>query len=180
MKKELEHFTLYPSVVKADEVSRISIVGDGGYYSFFDDVEYSIKVCPAEIHDIPIDEDFTLGGYDFKVIKCYPENGVITFEYKFISEQKWNIHIFASPDQKEHLSKLRHQYSQYWDLTEMERGKVFEIYSLFEDLYNRRVFVGDMHVHTNHSDGKDTPETVVSNLRRAGFDYCAITDHHTE
>lgn len=178
MKKELEHFTLYPSVVKADEVSTVSIVGDGGYYSFFDDVEYSVKVCPAEIHDIPIDDDFTLGGYDFKVIKCYPKNGVIAFEYKFVSEQKWNIHISADSKQKEHLNSLRHKYEKYWDLEEMEKGKTFEIYSLFEDLYQRRVFVGDMHVHTHHSDGKDNPETVVANLRRAGYDYCAITDHH--
>lgn len=60
----------------------------------------------------------------------------------------------------------------------MERGKCFGVYSLEADLYHRRVFRGNLHVHSHYSDGGENPETVVANLRRHGYDFCAITDHH--
>lgn len=51
------------------------------------------------------------------------------------------------------------------------------MYSLKEDLYCRRPLKGDLHLHTVFSDGNENSEIVVSNMRRFGNDFCAITDH---
>ena len=37
----------------------------------------------------------------------------------------------------------------------------------------------DLHAHTNHSDGKDTPTELVQNAVKAGVSVLAITDHDT-
>lgn len=37
----------------------------------------------------------------------------------------------------------------------------------------------DLHAHTNHSDGKDTPTELVQNAARVGIKILAITDHDT-
>jgi predicted metal-dependent phosphoesterase TrpH len=37
----------------------------------------------------------------------------------------------------------------------------------------------DLHAHTNHSDGKDTPTELVQNAAKAGVKILAITDHDT-
>jgi DNA polymerase (family 10) len=36
---------------------------------------------------------------------------------------------------------------------------------------------GDLHVHTNRSDGKHPPEELVSAARKLGYEYIAVTDH---
>lgn len=38
---------------------------------------------------------------------------------------------------------------------------------------------GDLHVHSHHSDGELSVESVVKEARRRGLDYVAITDHNT-
>lgn len=178
IRKELLNFDVTPSVVLADKKSKISIKGNGDYYRFYDDVEYKVTVCAKEFPDCEIDEDFTLGGYEREPIFVYPSNGVIEFEYEFKEEQEWEIVVCASPEQKKHLNKTRLSYEGVWDLTEMERGAVFCIYSLKEDLYSRYALKGDMHVHSSGSDGKQAPETVCAAYRREGYDYLALTDHH--
>jgi len=42
-----------------------------------------------------------------------------------------------------------------------------------------RLGTADLHVHTNFSDGGDTPHAVYSSARRRGLDIIAITDHDT-
>ena len=37
----------------------------------------------------------------------------------------------------------------------------------------------DLHAHTNHSDGKDSPTELVQNAAKAGVEVLAITDHDT-
>jgi DNA polymerase (family X) len=36
---------------------------------------------------------------------------------------------------------------------------------------------GDLHMHTNRTDGRETLETMVRAARDRGYEYCAITDH---
>ena len=38
---------------------------------------------------------------------------------------------------------------------------------------------GETHLHTVHSDGKDTPAVMLEACRQAGYDFAAITDHNT-
>jgi hypothetical protein len=55
----------------------------------------------------------------------------------------------------------------------------FRLYSLEQDLFVRRPFKGDLHLHSNRSDGKDEPGYVAAASRRIGLDFMAVTDHHT-
>lgn len=52
-----------------------------------------------------------------------------------------------------------------------------EIYALEEDLLAKTPYVGDNHLHTYFSDGKDSPMYMAAAACRNGYDYCVITDH---
>lgn len=43
----------------------------------------------------------------------------------------------------------------------------------------RRWFKGDLHVHTNHSDGAKSIDELVSEAKKIGLDFLALTDHNT-
>jgi hypothetical protein len=43
----------------------------------------------------------------------------------------------------------------------------------------RRWLKGDLHLHTFHSDGHDSPEAVIDRCRELGLDFIALTDHDT-
>lgn len=51
------------------------------------------------------------------------------------------------------------------------------LYSLGQDLWKRLPFKGDLHMHSFHSDGKDSPAIVASACRKIGLDFMAVTDH---
>ncbi len=53
----------------------------------------------------------------------------------------------------------------------------FRLYAVDDDLFAYRPWKGDLHVHTCHSDGKESPAYVAAKYRGAGFDFMAITDH---
>jgi DNA polymerase (family 10) len=44
-------------------------------------------------------------------------------------------------------------------------------------LVSRSDILGDLHVHTNYSDGRDTLETMIGAAAALGYEYVAITDH---
>jgi hypothetical protein len=54
----------------------------------------------------------------------------------------------------------------------------FRLYALEKDLYARRPYKGDFHMHTYHSDGVESPAYVAAACRKIGMDFMAITDHH--
>ncbi len=51
------------------------------------------------------------------------------------------------------------------------------LYALDDDLFARRLFKGDLHMHSFRSDGKESPAYVAGAGRRIGLDFMAITDH---
>ena len=53
----------------------------------------------------------------------------------------------------------------------------FRIFALEPDLFARRPYKGDMHMHTDRSDGKEPPAYVAAACRQIGLDFMAITDH---
>lgn len=54
----------------------------------------------------------------------------------------------------------------------------FQLYALESDLFDRRPYKGDFHLHTHHSDGVESPSYVAGSCRKIGLDFMAITDHH--
>ena len=67
---------------------------------------------------------------------------------------------------------------EYLLLIESPNGmETIALYALEADLYNRRPFRGDVHMHSNRSDGKEPPAYVAAACRRIGLDFMALTDH---
>ena len=52
------------------------------------------------------------------------------------------------------------------------------VYSLADDLFVRRPYKGDLHIHSSRSDGRETPAYVAGDHRRIGLDFMAVTDHY--
>ena len=77
MRDELLNFDIFPSVVPADKVTNVKIKAKTEYLNFIDEVKYYVSVCPMEIHDIPINDEFTLDGYKYKEFELYPKDGVV-------------------------------------------------------------------------------------------------------
>lgn len=50
-------------------------------------------------------------------------------------------------------------------------------YALDDDLFRRRPYKGDFHIHSCRSDGKEPPAYVAGASRRIGLDFMALTDH---
>lgn len=83
------------------------------------------------------------------------ENGEVKFVYDFAQEQEYTVLVRAG-----------------------EKQHVFRIYAVDEDLFERKPYKGDIHIHTCRSDGKESPAYVAGAGRRIGYDFMAITDHH--
>lgn len=149
MKRELADYKIVPKVVKADEETVIKIIPRGAHAKFDDSKEYLIRFVHMEQSIEPLSDEY----YKNTLVK--PQNGVITIKHTFPKEQM-------------HLLRVILDGRRLFD---------FSIYSLYEDLYNKRPYKGDFHVHSYYSDGKEEPSVVVANYRKAGFDFLAITDH---
>lgn len=54
---------------------------------------------------------------------------------------------------------------------------VLHLYCVEEDLYQKRPFKGDFHLHSFYSDGRNSPGFITASCRKAGLDFMAITDH---
>jgi len=88
-------------------------------------------------------------------IYAHAQGGVIKFDYLFEKEQEYRLKIMLKEDEWTSLS----------------------VYALEEDLYKLMPLKGDTHVHTNISDGWESPETAAGYYRKAGFDFIVISDH---
>lgn len=53
----------------------------------------------------------------------------------------------------------------------------FHFYTVKDDLLALRPFKGDFHMHSNNSDGVESPAYVAGACRRAGLDWMALSDH---
>jgi hypothetical protein len=83
------------------------------------------------------------------------ENGVLRIAFDFAGEQEYLL-LLERP----------------------ERPPVeVRLFALEPDLFSRRPYKGDFHMHTHHSDGKESPGYVAAACRREGLDFMAITDH---
>ena len=60
---------------------------------------------------------------------------------------------------------------------EFEELAVFQIYALRKDLFRMMPYKGDFHMHSNCSDGMETPEYVAATNRKTGYDFMSLTDH---
>ncbi|MGI6295353.1 MAG: PHP domain-containing protein [Armatimonadota bacterium] len=152
MLKYHKYYECMPRVVRAKSLTNVVIKPLFDHCRFNDEDEYKIALIPV-------------GGVFGQTevlspdkISVKSQNGVISIPLAFDAEQEHTLQV------------------------ENSEGKLiaeFALYALDEDLFDLRPYKGDMHMHTNKSDGVESPAYVAASCRKIGLDYMAITDHYT-
>ena len=141
-------YDVYPKVVPADTECTVTIRPIGEHAAFHADREYKI-----EVYQLTKGSAWTYGDVGQKT---YPlvinDDGSVTLTHTFPEEQEHFIRIFADGKRIVQLS----------------------VYSLLPDLYGRYAYMGDLHMHTFRSDGRQAPAVVAANYRKFGYDFMAI------
>lgn len=153
MKTENVYFDVFPKVVRSDTSTTITIKERYGQFRLNDSQDYEIRHYPMNRYSKGN------GCHDQDVQYVKARNGVIRFEQYFAGEQ-------------EHIIELIEKGNESW-----EKKTHFRIYSLEADLFDRRPFKGDLHMHTLYSDGKETPGFLAAACRKTGLNFIAVTDH---
>lgn len=179
MGRELLKYHIFPRVVRADQQQTITVTGMDGSSRFYDDCEYYARVYSLDDYNFKKDRTFP-GGNDLPEICCSCENGVVRFDYFFAGEQEWHVQIYRKETVK-HRNPMYDLHKSSWKhlIDRPLTGVKFAIYSLREDLYGRRPLKGDLHIHSDYTDGDESPEMTAALYREAGYDFIGITDHHS-
>ncbi len=151
--ERLYNYDVYPKVFTVGKETEIRVRPLGGRPQFEPETEYDLVVVALDGGD-PGDFPST-GDFRRKKVKS-DENRCFAFRHTFDSEQMYFLRFLN------------------------ENGKKiveFPVYCVAEDLAGRYPFMGDLHMHSNFSDGRETPEVVVANYRRYGYDFTVISDH---
>lgn len=150
MKDELFFYDIYPKVLKSDCETEVTIKALLPDRAFHDDEEYTIKVL-----DMTADYYSDTKAAVFETV-VRPKNGALVFKCRYNGEQEHSVRIFKKDG---------------------EAVAYLPVYSLKPDLMELTPLMGDFHVHTSHSDGRESPEFVSAMYRQQGFDFAPITDH---
>ena len=153
MKTELYNFDIYPKVVKAGEPVEITIRPLGLQSAFPATVE--LGVYPLQERIYPCDNTPRQRA-NYTLTPC--EDGCLRFTHAFCGEQ-------------EHYIVIKTKYKG--EDTEVR----LSVYAVEGDLVGKIPLMGDLHLHTIRSDGRQDPAIVAAHLRQQGYDFIAITDH---
>ncbi|WP_273327338.1 PHP domain-containing protein [Vallitalea guaymasensis] len=150
MKEELRFFEVTPKIILADTTAEIEIKPLAKYATFDSDTDIEVAYYPLEHFS-------TIGEYNYQEkYMVRAKDGVIQLTQHFIGEQ-------------EHIIKITD--------TATKKSYTFNFYSVRADLFDRIPYKGDLHMHSHHSDGKESPGFVTASCRKIGFDFMALTDH---
>lgn len=153
MKTELHNYDIFPKVFPAEKEISITIKPLGAHAEFKNPDNIILKIFGLDDgnpRDYPARENGQVVPFEF--------DGCIKFTYVFPREQQYFIRLFDRETDKRMLQLC--------------------VYALEPDLCGRYPLVGDLHMHTCRSDGKQSPAVVCANYRKHGYDFFAITDHH--
>lgn len=148
----IKYYDAYPKVIKTNTPSTINVKPRG--VRQFSNVEHRITVSALSEGGTRCFPDRKIGNAEFKATP--DENGVLSFTYDFPLEGEYFIRIFNGDSRI-----LQHN-----------------VFAVNEDLAGRIPRIGDLHLHSCRSDGRELPETVAANYRAFGYDFLALTDHH--
>jgi predicted metal-dependent phosphoesterase TrpH len=153
MSCETRHFEVTPKVLCANRVTRLTIRPLGGR-PLSPEAMLTLQFLPYDESREPV--------LDYETICVCPVDGCLTFDHAFPGEQEHIIRVFRP-------GAARTPEGAFLNL---------KVYSLYDDLYQRLPWRGDLHAHSTASDGAEVPEIVAANYRMAGFDFFALTDHY--
>lgn len=176
MKMQIADYEVQPGVVPSGEKAVVRIIPRGKHARFDDQVRRQPKGSPFQfapevfepdadieykIYFLPMEQSMDPRPMSVceSVLVRPGADGSLEFEHIFTGEQEYKLVIVNPKDNDRELLRL-------------------SIYSLRQDLYGRRAYRGDLHVHSYFSDGREDPMIVAANYRKNGFDFMALTDHH--
>ncbi|MEA4832932.1 MAG: hypothetical protein VB118_10010 [Oscillospiraceae bacterium] len=152
MKTELSYYDIYPKVTVDGEPAEITIKPLGSHVKFRGS-EYRVAVWPLYKRDLAYSSLPT-------VSSCYNvkpgDDGALRFTHTFHEEQEHLVMIYSGES----------------------RIASLPVFSVGKDLKGRYPFIGDLHVHSCYSDGREDPAIVAANLRKCGYDFSVISDHY--
>lgn len=149
----LLNYDVFPKVFVCGRETAFHIRPLGGRPQFAAGGEYNLVICALDGSN---PRNFPLTG-DYKTFRIAAnEEGGFDFEHTFDREQEYFLRI---------------------EDLDGNRINQFPVYCVAEDLAGRYPFIGDLHMHTFRSDGRQHPNVVCANYRRHGYDFMAITDH---
>ncbi len=152
MKRELLNYDIFPKVILVGKEATITVAPRGGHAAFTSGKAYEIHILTTTEGRRPL----YAHRKNFAHYKLTArENGSYVFTHTFDKECEYYLRIFDG-------EKLVVQLS---------------VYAIEADLVGRYPYMGDMHMHSTRSDGREHPFVVAANYRRAGYDFMAITDH---
>jgi hypothetical protein len=151
MEREHEYFQVFPLVVPADKTTTITIRGLYEHSRFEHDAEYEVTYYPKEY--------WTDDNKQTKLVVKTKEDSLVIPHYFTGEQEHYFVVASRANGEKHHIG-------------------TFSVYSLLPDLFARRPYKGDLHMHTHYSDGIESPAYVAACSRKVGLDFVAITDHH--
>jgi len=164
----LTDYRVIPAVVTVGEPTVVTILPRGDHAAFLEGGEYTVEIWPHETTttrlNIPTIEKITLTARD----------GVLRFEHTFVREQGYTLKLKVPEEAKycDNPHYNRHLKQPY------NRAPYMFMYAVDPDWKGMTVHKGDMHLHTCGSDGHESVGGLLANLRAAGHDFAAITDHY--
>lgn len=169
----LTDYRVTPSVLPADKESTVTITPLGEHSRFNDNYVYGVEVWPAE------ETTDIIGECRYAKYSITPKDGIIAFKHLFSGEQYHTIKIIVPEDLRFCDNKFYQPpaHGRVPRKRSISHPKLY-VYSLKEDLMPLTVYKGDFHIHSSGSDGHEDQAGVISNLRKAGYDFSAITDHY--
>lgn len=159
---ETENYLVTPRIVPADKRSKINIIPRGENASFL----RAEKIIALELY--AVSGLNSTGEYSALAEPTLEwvlnPDGSLLIEAFFTGEQEYSLLVktvnFGHPDGAKINKVLQ-----------------FAFYSVAEDLYGKYPFRGDLHMHSEHSDGELAPEFLAARGRELGMDFLAVTDH---
>jgi hypothetical protein len=154
MNYTLYRFDIFPKVFLGDRETTVTIQPLDAGSNLIPGHTYTIHVCKVNEAAPYLYPEYT-GRNTYTVVA--DEDYCLRLTAFFAGEGEHFIRICDKPD-GHHLVQ-------------------FSVYSLAEDMAGRYPYRGDLHLHTNRSDGAQTPANVCANYRSYGYDFTVISDH---
>lgn len=176
---QLLKYHITPRVVKVGKKNTISIKGLDDSVRFYDDVEYLVSIFCADSWKYKEGKELYASGRDMgEILSVFPKDGVITFTYSFMAEGEYEVKIERKD--KDSDAHVPDRFIKYWKAgkNRIVNGFSFMMYALENDLYGKKPYKGDLHVHSFESDGFESPEFVAARYRTFGYDFMSLTDHY--
>lgn len=142
-----------PQIVPANQLTEITIRPLYDHVAFTKEADYRVTLIPISGSDQQTNRK------DCPATAVTLQDGCIKCSLMFETEQEYILLLQKNPDGKNGAKAE------------------FRIYALEPDLFARRPYKGDTHMHSFRSDGKESPAFLTASCRKIGMDFMAITDH---